>query len=97
MTATRDKNFEWYFANAFSMLLSENEVLLKCGITEDPTKKDEDILERVGLVLTPKAAKLLGHILSATMEQWEKANGVEIQLDLARIAERTSQVSKKVD
>lgn len=70
----RSKDFRYEFANAFSLQVSENEVLVRFSISENPANV-EDSTEIVGVVMTPRSAKILQIILSDSLDALEKNVG----------------------
>lgn len=66
--------FQRYFANAFSVRFSDNDVLIKLAFNEIPT--DDDTTEDIAAVVTTlKTAKILAYNLMAIIDGWEKENG----------------------
>jgi hypothetical protein len=64
------------------------------GLVEDVAKPAESVVEQVGVILTPRSAKLLAHILTATISNWEKANGREFPLDQKKLDEIADLIAK---
>lgn len=83
----RSENFRWVFTNALGIQLSENEALITVGFAQDVTKPVESNVEEVGIIMTPRTAKLLMHVLQNAIGSWEKAHNTQIPIAPEKLAE----------
>ncbi|MEO8927247.1 MAG: hypothetical protein ABI306_08795 [Caulobacteraceae bacterium] len=89
----QSSDFKYIFTNGFGLSFSGNEVIIKFGIVEDPSKPTESLLEQVGVVMTLPTVKTITYLLTKTMENFELANNMTVPLDAAKIAEIDQQVN----
>jgi hypothetical protein len=82
---SRSQDFRFVFANTFSVSFGQAEAQLIFGIQTNPGTQDVTMEEQVGLITTHPATKLLVQMLAMIIEAHEKATGVEIQVDPARL------------
>ena len=78
--ATRSLDFRYIFANGVGLGLNDNEIRLMFSFCEDLNKPEESI-EQVGIILTPRTAKLVARMLSDSIEHFEGISGVKIPFD----------------
>ena len=63
----RSPDFRYIFTNGFQLQMTSNEVTLRLCIAEDAADSENSLLEMVGAVMTPTAAKLLASLLTETL------------------------------
>ena len=73
MGKNRSKDFRYVFVNAFGLRLGDNDVTLTLGMHEggDP----EDMLEEVGVIMTPRSLKIILNSLGNALKAYESQLG----------------------
>lgn len=71
----KSPQFRTVYTNAITLQFTDHEALLGFGLNVKNQKGEDDITEEVRVVLTPKTAKLLSHILTNTIAAIEKTTG----------------------
>src|SRR4051812_35086045 len=84
----RAKDFRYVFASTFGARASDNDIAVVVGIDEGDTP-GEIIEEQVGIIMTPRSAKLLHHILGQVLDRIEKATG-----DISIAPDKLEQISR---
>lgn len=74
---SRSKDFRYIFANGIGVRFNDNDVTLIFGVKEGDSD-EEAVLEEVGVILTPKTAKLLAETLSQVIQNFEQTTGVTL-------------------
>lgn len=67
---SRSKDFRYEYANAFAIQVGDNDVIIRFGINEVPGKSAE-FVDQIGIILTPRSAKVLIHALGNAIEALE--------------------------
>lgn len=80
----KSKDFRFVYANGLAIQFG-NEVMMLFGIREDQSVSGEDMLEEVGIVMTPMTAKALAISLSKTIDHFERSNNVQIPVDASKM------------
>ncbi len=75
MPTTRDNTFRVLYANAVGVVGSDNDFQLRFAIDVDPSSPGSDMSEQAYVVITPKTAKILAHVLMATVGHVEERAG----------------------
>lgn len=70
----KSSQFRRFFANAFSITMTDNEVTISLGFHQPPAPSDK-MTPEADVVLTHRTLKLIAYNLSHLVEAWEKHNG----------------------
>lgn len=71
----QSKDFRIVYTNSFAVRFGDNDVLLKFIIDTDTADPTAPNIEEVGVIMTPRSAKLLAYALTQTIEAYEAAAG----------------------
>lgn len=75
-TNPKSPNYETYFANAFTLRISDNDCSLRFMISEDPNRIE--IAEwQSAVMMTPRSLKVLAGILLDAILELEHVTGIE--------------------
>jgi Protein of unknown function (DUF3467) len=91
----QSKDFRIIFANLFTIRFGDNDVLVKFAMEEDASDLDAPNIEEVGVVMTPRSAKLFAHALTEAINAFEAALG-SIQVPQSKLDGITESIRSRV-
>ena len=74
MDDLRTPDFKFVYSNGVGLQMSEDELVLTFGFSEDLAKAMESARLSVGVIMSLKGAKLLQLALNKALGDWEAAN-----------------------
>ena len=84
MEANRPADYSITYANGFSLLMSDHDIKINFGTTEQANI--ETVVESVGVFMTHRTLKLLAKSLILVVENFERVSGKEIELDESKLS-----------
>lgn len=86
----RSSDFRFIFTNVLGVQFSDNDLRLLFAIDEGDGV--DSAFEQMGVAMTHKTAKLLGHMLVEIIASYEARTGVAVPLDADKIADVRSSI-----
>lgn len=72
---TKSGDFRYIYSNSFTVHMGDNDCVILFGMDTDPTQPGRKIRDEVGVVLTPKSAKMFALGLLQAVEGLESIVG----------------------
>jgi len=93
----RAADFRAVYANAFRFRVTNNEVVVTVGFDTVGTDNQPLLIDEAQLIMTPQMAKLLIEAFQVTLAAHEKAHGIKLTADPAKLVEfeKTIQAGKR--
>lgn len=94
MPGRRNGDFKYFYANGFTVSVSNDEMIVKFGVIEDPSNPTDSICEQVAIVVSLTGGKTLAHSLMAVLERFEESTKTSIPVSPERVAEIQASVAE---
>src|SRR5437868_3079939 len=72
---TRSPTWQVVYSNVTGLKFGDNDAQIIFGLDQDIAKPGTDVLEQVTVVMTPRSLKILAHLLSIVIENFESNVG----------------------
>jgi hypothetical protein len=94
MPRSRNGDFKYFYSNSFGVSVSNEEMIIRFGVFEDPSNPNDSICEQVAVVVSLTGGKTLMQSLAAVIQRFEEGTKTTIPFSQERVAEIQASVAE---